>query len=134
MTKLRELKKHLMEDPECRKEYALADQEYTLVEQLIHARDGCETHAGRSRRAAWHNAVGHCTAGGRASFPFDRHPPTLRRGYWFPAYGWPEVDSAAFSHVDPARRRSIRLRVAARTAPAVGLGDVASDVRRQAAA
>lgn len=35
---LRELKKRLMEDPEFRKEYALADQDYALVAQLIHAR------------------------------------------------------------------------------------------------
>ena len=38
MTKLRDLKKRLMEDPEFREEYALADQEYALVTQLIGAR------------------------------------------------------------------------------------------------
>ena len=38
MTKLRDLKKRLMEDPEFREEYALADQEYALVAQLIRAR------------------------------------------------------------------------------------------------
>ena len=38
MTRLRDLKKRLMEDPEFREEYALADQEYSLVAQLIRAR------------------------------------------------------------------------------------------------
>ena len=38
MTRLRDLKKRLMEDPEFRKEYAQADREYALVAQLIRAR------------------------------------------------------------------------------------------------
>ena len=38
MTRLRDLKKRLMEDPEFREEYAQADQEYALVAQLIRAR------------------------------------------------------------------------------------------------
>ena len=38
MTKLRELKKRLMESAEFREEYALADQEYALVAALIRAR------------------------------------------------------------------------------------------------
>ena len=38
MTRLRDLKKRLMEDPEFLEEYALADQEYALVAQLIRAR------------------------------------------------------------------------------------------------
>ena len=47
MTKLRDLKKRLMEDPEFREEYALAGQEYSLVAQLIRAPDGGKAHAGR---------------------------------------------------------------------------------------
>ena len=38
MTRLRDLKKRLMEDPEFREEYAQADQEYALAAQLIRAR------------------------------------------------------------------------------------------------
>lgn len=38
MTRLRDLKKRLMEDPQFREEYAQADQEYALVAQLIRAR------------------------------------------------------------------------------------------------
>ena len=38
MTKLKELKKRLMEDPEFREEYARIDDEFTLIEALIRAR------------------------------------------------------------------------------------------------
>ena len=38
MTRLRDLKKRLMKDPEFQEEYALADQEYSPVAQLIRAR------------------------------------------------------------------------------------------------
>lgn len=38
MTKLKELKKRLMEDPEFRQEYDRADEEYALVEALVRAR------------------------------------------------------------------------------------------------
>lgn len=38
MTRLRDLKRRLMEDPQFREEYAQADQEYALVAQLIRAR------------------------------------------------------------------------------------------------
>lgn len=38
MTRLRDLKKRLMEDPKFREEYAQADREYALVAQLIRAR------------------------------------------------------------------------------------------------
>ena len=44
MTRLRELKKRLMEDPKFREEYAQADREYALLVRLIRARM-----AGRSR-------------------------------------------------------------------------------------
>jgi DNA-binding XRE family transcriptional regulator len=38
MTKLGELKKKLMENPEFREEYAKADADYRLIEELIRAR------------------------------------------------------------------------------------------------
>ena len=38
MTKLKELKKRFMEDPEFRVEYARADDEFALVEALVTAR------------------------------------------------------------------------------------------------
>ena len=38
MTKLEDLKKKLMEDPEFRAEYAQADDEFTLIEALVGAR------------------------------------------------------------------------------------------------
>ena len=38
MTKLADLKKRLMEDPEFREEYARADDEFTLIEALVRAR------------------------------------------------------------------------------------------------
>lgn len=38
MTRLRELKKRLMEDPKFREEYVQADQEYAPVAHLIRAR------------------------------------------------------------------------------------------------
>ncbi|MCY3828497.1 MAG: hypothetical protein OXF89_05135 [Rhodospirillaceae bacterium] len=40
MTKLRDLKKRFMEDPEFREEYARADDEFALIEALIRARGG----------------------------------------------------------------------------------------------
>ena len=38
MTKLKELKKRFMQDPEFRKAYALVDKEYTLVETRVRER------------------------------------------------------------------------------------------------
>lgn len=38
MTKLADLKKKLMENPEVREEYARADAEFTLIETMIRAR------------------------------------------------------------------------------------------------
>ena len=38
MTKLADLKKRLMEDPEVREEYAKADAEYSVIETMIRAR------------------------------------------------------------------------------------------------
>ena len=37
MTRLKDLKKHLMEDPEFREEYARADDEFALIEALVRA-------------------------------------------------------------------------------------------------
>lgn len=39
MTKLADLKKRLMEDPEVREEYAKVDAEYSLIEAMIRARN-----------------------------------------------------------------------------------------------
>jgi transcriptional regulator with XRE-family HTH domain len=39
MTKLSELKRHWISDPEFRKEYEKADAEYTIIETLIRARN-----------------------------------------------------------------------------------------------
>ncbi len=38
MTRLKDLKKRLMKDPEFREEYARADEEFALIEALIRAR------------------------------------------------------------------------------------------------
>ncbi len=38
MTKLKDLKKRLMEDPEFRDEYARADDEFSLIDALVRAR------------------------------------------------------------------------------------------------
>ena len=38
MTRLKDLKKRLMKDPEFRKEYARADEEFALIEALVRAR------------------------------------------------------------------------------------------------
>ena len=38
MTRLKDLKKRLKEDPEFREEYARADEEYKLIEALVRAR------------------------------------------------------------------------------------------------
>lgn len=51
MTKLRDLKKRLMEDPEFREEYALVDDEFRLIEELVRARTAAKlTQAELARR------------------------------------------------------------------------------------
>ena len=51
MTKLGDLKIRLMEDPEFREEYARAEEEYALVEQLVRARTAAKlTQAELARR------------------------------------------------------------------------------------
>ena len=51
MTKLKELKKRFMEDPEFRKEYERADHEFALIEALVRARTAANlTQAELARR------------------------------------------------------------------------------------
>lgn len=66
MTKLKDLKKRFMKDPEFRKEYARADQEYALVEALVRARmDAKLTQAELARRlGTTQSAVARLEGGG----------------------------------------------------------------------
>ena len=51
MTRLMDLKKRLMEDPEFRKEYARVDEEFELIEALVRARTAAKlTQAELARR------------------------------------------------------------------------------------
>lgn len=51
MTRLKELKRRLMEDPEFREEYSRIDDEFTLIEALIRARTAANlTQAELARR------------------------------------------------------------------------------------
>ena len=51
MTKLKDLKNRLMEDPDFREEYARADDEFTLIEALVRARTAAQmTQAELARR------------------------------------------------------------------------------------
>ncbi len=51
MTRLKDLKKRFMEDLEFREEYARADDEFRLIEALIHARRAAKlTQAELARR------------------------------------------------------------------------------------
>ena len=51
MTKLKELKKRLMEDPEFREEYGRIDDEFRLIEALVRARTAAKlTQAELARR------------------------------------------------------------------------------------
>ena len=68
MTRLRDLKKRLMEDPEFREEYALADQEYALVAQLIRARTSAKlTQAEVAKRLGTTQSAIASLEGGRVS-------------------------------------------------------------------
>ena len=76
MTKLRELKKRFMEDPEFRQEYALVDEEYALVEALVRARTTANlTQAEVARRLGTTQSAIARLEGGRVSPSFT----TLRR-------------------------------------------------------
>ena len=50
MTRLNDLKKRLMEDPEFREEYARADEEFALIEALVRARTAGRTDPGEHGR------------------------------------------------------------------------------------
>ena len=76
MTKLRELKKRLMDDPEFREEYARVDNEYALVEALVSARTAAKlTQAEVARRLGTTQSAVARLEGGRVSPSFV----TLRR-------------------------------------------------------
>ena len=76
MTKLKDLKKRLMEDPEFREEYARADDEFTLVEALVRARAAAKlTQADLARRLGTTQSAIARLEGGRVSPSFA----TLRR-------------------------------------------------------
>ena len=85
MTKLKELKKSFMEDPEFREEYASVDEEYALIEALVRART-----AGRRPGVAFlrnapppcrsHRLAAHRGPGEeRRLAPSDRQAAPLRR-------------------------------------------------------
>ena len=76
MTKLKELKKRFMEDPEFREAYALVDEEYALVEALVRARTAAKlTQAEVARRLGTTQSAVARLEGGRVSPSFA----TLRR-------------------------------------------------------
>ena len=76
MTKLKELKKRFMEDPEFREEYARVDEEYALVEALLRARTTAKlTQADVARRLGTTQSAIARLEGGQVSPSFA----TLRR-------------------------------------------------------
>ena len=76
MTKLKDLKKRLMEDPEFREEYARADDEFTLIEALVRARTAANlTQAELARRLGTTQSAIARLEGGGVSPSFT----TLRR-------------------------------------------------------
>ena len=76
MTTLKELKKRYMEDPEFRKEYALVDEQYALVETLVRARTAANlTQAEVARQIGTTQSAIARLEGGRVRPSF----PTLRR-------------------------------------------------------
>jgi len=81
MTKLKELKKHFMEDPEFREAYARVDEEYTLVEELIRARTAAKlTQAEVARRLGTTQSAVARLEGGRVSPPCAATPKRPARG------------------------------------------------------
>ena len=76
MTKLKDLKKRLMEDPEFREEYARADDEFKLIEALLRARTAASlTQSELARRLGTTQSAIARLEGGRVSPSFA----TLRR-------------------------------------------------------
>ena len=76
MTKLKDLKRRLMEDPEFRDEYARADDEFKLVEALVRARMAASlTQSELARRLGTTQSAIARLEGGRVSPSFA----TLRR-------------------------------------------------------
>ena len=81
MTKLKELKKRFMEDPEFREAYARVDEEYTLVEELVRARTAAKlTQAEVARRLGTTQSVIARLEGGRVSPPCAATPKRPARG------------------------------------------------------
>ena len=68
MTKLGDLKSRLMEAPQFREEYARAEEEYALVEQLVRARTAAKlTQAELARRLGTTQSAVARLEGGRVS-------------------------------------------------------------------
>lgn len=65
MTRLKDLKKRLMKDPEFREEYARANKEFALIEELVRARMASEADAGGTGAPSRHDSVRSCKAGRR---------------------------------------------------------------------
>ena len=80
MTRLKDLKKRLMEDPEFREEYARADDEFALIEALVRARTAAKlTQAELARRLGTTQSAVARLEGGRVS-PLLCHPAPLCQG------------------------------------------------------
>ena len=76
MTKLNDLKKRLMEDPEFREEYARVDEEFAVIEALVRARSAAKlTQAELARRLGTTQSAIARLEGGRVSPSLN----TLRR-------------------------------------------------------
>ena len=76
MTKLKDLKNRLVEDPEFREEYARVDDEFTLIEALVRARMTAKlTQVELARRLGTTQSAIARLEGGRVSPSFK----TLRR-------------------------------------------------------
>ena len=68
MTKLKDLKGRLLEDPEFREEYARADDEFALIEALVRARTAAKlTQAELARRLGTTQSAVARLEGGRVS-------------------------------------------------------------------